>query len=160
VNIVSAALALQAAHLVFSGDWRSLTAQERLARVLDGQVFSGLAMAICGSSRPCSGSEHLIAHAFDAMGLGAKHLHGVLVGSSAAFTLYLQAGVNSEVVAFLRTVDISPRFSDYLPSQDPRLLQDVFRVARSTRPGRVTVFDEYSDTELVEHYEEYCDQVT
>ena len=38
---------------------------ELLQRLLSGLVLSGLAMEIAGSSRPCSGSEHLISHALD-----------------------------------------------------------------------------------------------
>ena len=44
--------------------------------VAQGLLLSGLAMAAAGTSRPCSGAEHLISHALDAqLGSGAA-LHG------------------------------------------------------------------------------------
>lgn len=44
--------------------------------VAQGLVLSGLAMAAAGTSRPCSGAEHLISHALDAR-LGSRAaLHG------------------------------------------------------------------------------------
>jgi glycerol-1-phosphate dehydrogenase [NAD(P)+] len=46
-------------------------------RVLaEGLLLSGLAMAAAGTSRPCSGGEHLISHALDARLGPAAALHG------------------------------------------------------------------------------------
>jgi len=42
-------------------------------------LLSGIAMEICGSSRPASGSEHLISHALDAISKRPR-LHGLQVG--------------------------------------------------------------------------------
>ena len=44
-----------------------------------GVLFNGIAMEICGSSRPASGSEHLISHALDAISKRPR-LHGLQVG--------------------------------------------------------------------------------
>ena len=53
-----------------------------LERLLDGLVLSGLAMEIAGSSRPCSGSEHLVSHAIDRLYPGtAQHGEQVALGS-------------------------------------------------------------------------------
>jgi glycerol-1-phosphate dehydrogenase [NAD(P)+] len=50
------------------------------ARLLSTSLMlNGVAMEICGSSRPASGSEHLISHALDAIS-GRPRLHGVQVG--------------------------------------------------------------------------------
>jgi glycerol-1-phosphate dehydrogenase [NAD(P)+] len=50
------------------------------ARLLSTSLmFNGIAMEICGSSRPASGSEHLISHALDAIS-GRPRLHGLQVG--------------------------------------------------------------------------------
>ena len=54
-----------------------------------GLVLSGLAMTLAGSSRPCSGSEHLISHAFDLLGVGhGTHGEQVAVGAALASRLY------------------------------------------------------------------------
>lgn len=42
-------------------------------------LLNGIAMEICGSSRPASGSEHLISHALDAISKRPR-LHGLQVG--------------------------------------------------------------------------------
>lgn len=42
-------------------------------------MLNGIAMEVCGSSRPASGSEHLISHAFDAVSARPR-LHGLQVG--------------------------------------------------------------------------------
>ena len=42
-------------------------------------LLNGISMAICGSSRPASGSEHLISHALDSVSK-RPHLHGLQVG--------------------------------------------------------------------------------
>ncbi|MFD1396100.1 iron-containing alcohol dehydrogenase family protein [Kroppenstedtia eburnea] len=52
-------------------------------------IMSGIAMSIAGSSRPCSGSEHLISHALD-YHCGGKALHGEQVALGVLFSEYLQ----------------------------------------------------------------------
>ncbi|MHC1751188.1 hypothetical protein [Humidesulfovibrio sp.] len=42
-------------------------------------MLNGIAMEICGSSRPASGSEHLVSHALDAT-RARPRLHGLQVG--------------------------------------------------------------------------------
>ncbi|WP_205698311.1 iron-containing alcohol dehydrogenase [Conexibacter sp. SYSU D00693] len=54
-------------------DLGSAGAKEVLAH---GLLLSGLAMAAAGTSRPCSGAEHLISHALDAQLGGGAALHG------------------------------------------------------------------------------------
>ncbi|WP_188433122.1 iron-containing alcohol dehydrogenase family protein [Kroppenstedtia guangzhouensis] len=52
-------------------------------------IMSGIAMSIAGSSRPCSGSEHLISHALD-YHCGGKALHGEQVALGVLVSEYLQ----------------------------------------------------------------------
>lgn len=52
-------------------------------------MLNGIAMEICGSSRPASGSEHLISHALDQCGT-RPHLHGLQVGMAAYLVAQLQ----------------------------------------------------------------------
>jgi glycerol-1-phosphate dehydrogenase [NAD(P)+] len=89
----AALLSCSAAHLVvsrrrlFHPD-RAFT-REEVEDLVRGLVLSGLAMTLAGSSRPCSGPEHLISHAFDALGVGAgTHGEQVAVGSVLAARLY------------------------------------------------------------------------
>ncbi|MCS7094977.1 MAG: iron-containing alcohol dehydrogenase [Thaumarchaeota archaeon] len=57
-------------------------------KLLEGLVFSGLAMSLVGSSRPASGSEHLISHYIDGKGK-SRALHGEQVAlGTVAMALY------------------------------------------------------------------------
>ena len=62
-------------------------------------LLNGISMAICGSSRPASGSEHLISHALDSVSK-RPHLHGLQVGV-ATYLVSLLHGQNSERIAAL-----------------------------------------------------------
>jgi glycerol-1-phosphate dehydrogenase [NAD(P)+] len=62
-------------------------------------VLNGIAMEICGSSRPASGSEHLVSHAFDATSARPR-LHGLQVGVASYLVSILQ-GENAERIADL-----------------------------------------------------------
>lgn len=51
-------------------------------------MLNGTAMAMCGSSRPASGSEHLISHALDAIS-DRPRLHGLQVGMATYLVSHL-----------------------------------------------------------------------
>jgi glycerol-1-phosphate dehydrogenase [NAD(P)+] len=59
-------------------------------------MLNGIAMGICGSSRPASGSEHLISHALDVSG-SRPRLHGLQVGVASYLVSLLQKH-NSELI--------------------------------------------------------------
>jgi glycerol-1-phosphate dehydrogenase [NAD(P)+] len=62
-------------------------------------MLNGIAMEICGSSRPASGSEHLISHALDATSARPR-LHGLQVGVASYLVSALQ-GENADRIAAL-----------------------------------------------------------
>jgi glycerol-1-phosphate dehydrogenase [NAD(P)+] len=62
-------------------------------------MLNGIAMEVCGSSRPASGSEHLISHALDATS-DRPRLHGLQVGVASYLVSILQ-GENTERIAGL-----------------------------------------------------------
>jgi glycerol-1-phosphate dehydrogenase [NAD(P)+] len=64
-------------------------------------MLNGIAMEICGSSRPASGSEHLISHALDETSARPR-LHGLQVGVAAYLVSILQ-GQNTTPIADLFT---------------------------------------------------------
>jgi glycerol-1-phosphate dehydrogenase [NAD(P)+] len=62
-------------------------------------LLNGISMSICGSSRPASGSEHLISHALDSV--SKRHrLHGLQVGV-ATYLISLLQGQHSKRIAAL-----------------------------------------------------------
>jgi glycerol-1-phosphate dehydrogenase [NAD(P)+] len=67
-------------------------------------MLNGVAMEIAGSSRPASGSEHLISHALDMTGARPR-LHGLQTGTAAYLVSSLQGGSHHEIIGelFART---------------------------------------------------------
>jgi len=72
---------------------------EGIRLLATGLVLNGIAMEICGSSRPASGSEHLISHALDATSARPR-LHGLQVGV-ATYLVSLLQGENTDRIAAL-----------------------------------------------------------
>ncbi len=75
---------------------RDLDGMRLLATAL---MLNGIAMEICGSSRPASGSEHLISHALDLVSKRPR-LHGLQVGVATYMVSQLQ-GRGSQRIANL-----------------------------------------------------------
>ncbi|MCL2008170.1 MAG: iron-containing alcohol dehydrogenase family protein [Treponema sp.] len=91
----SALLAYRSLDLLFlkhSFDIHCENFQRSLASSL---MMSGLTMEIAGSSRPASGSEHLISHALDAICEKPK-MHGIQVGVATYLCALLQENENVE----------------------------------------------------------------
>jgi glycerol-1-phosphate dehydrogenase [NAD(P)+] len=61
-------------------------------------LLNGIAMSICGSSRPASGSEHLISHALDRVSERLR-LHGLQVGVATYLISLLQGQHSKEIGA-------------------------------------------------------------
>src|SRR5438094_9832243 len=70
--------------------------KEGVRTVVEALISCGAAMSIAGSSRPCSGSEHLFSHALDIVA-GETSLHGERTGVGAVLCAYLQ-GCNWESI--------------------------------------------------------------
>jgi glycerol-1-phosphate dehydrogenase [NAD(P)+] len=110
-----------------------------LHRLLQGLVLSGLAMEIAGSSRPCSGSEHLISHAIDRLYPGtARH------GEQVAFGAVLCSRFQGEDWRALRKLLVNAGMQSAATGFGLSEQQVVAAVqaAPATRPGRYTVLDE------------------
>ena len=118
--------------------------EEFLHRLLRGLVLSGLAMEIAGSSRPCSGSEHLISHALDSLHPGTAQ-HGEQVAFGAVLATHLQGGDWRGLRDFLRAAGLQEAARGFgLPAGE---LVQVVRAAPSMRPARHTVLSEPRVTE-------------
>ncbi len=106
-----------------------------------GLLLSGLAMAAAGTSRPCSGAEHLISHSLDAL-LGAESaMHGEQVALGALFSA---AAHGSELLGSLgrlyERVGL-PRSPAELGIAREDLIEAI-RAAPATRPDRYTILTE------------------
>jgi glycerol-1-phosphate dehydrogenase [NAD(P)+] len=136
----AALLAQSATDLVYGADPATLAAGRPdvafLHRLLGGLVLSGLAMEIAGSSRPCSGAEHLISHALDALRPGTAQ-HGEQVAFGALVATHLQGGAWNGLREFMLSAGMAgPAGGFGLGEQE---LVAVVRAAPSMRPDRYTI---------------------
>lgn len=85
----AASLALMSAKLVTENAELIVYRQDEGLRILlEALISCGVAMSIAGSSRPCSGSEHLFSHALDI--INSNHaMHGEQCGVGTILTAYL-----------------------------------------------------------------------
>lgn len=67
-------------------------------------MLNGMAMEMCGSSRPASGSEHLISHALDALSARPR-LHGLQVGVATYIMSLLQDSHSERIAGLFNAVD-------------------------------------------------------
>ena len=118
-------------------DPESAFTREDVELLVRGLVLSGLAMTLAGTSRPCSGSEHLLSHAFDEIGTGrGTHGEQVAVACRLAAAFYDD---DSEIAAVGELLDAvgapaSPRDIGISKEDASRALQ----LAPNVRPGRLT----------------------
>jgi glycerol-1-phosphate dehydrogenase [NAD(P)+] len=104
-----------------------------LATVL---LLNGIAMEICGSSRPASGSEHLISHALDATSARPR-LHGLQVGIAAYIVSILQEANTERIVSLFDTTGFWDAIAEDPFSRSEWLT--AVRAAPSVKEGYYTV---------------------
>jgi glycerol-1-phosphate dehydrogenase [NAD(P)+] len=110
-----------------------------LHRLLQGLVLSGLAMEIAGSSRPCSGSEHLISHAIDRLYPGTAR-HGEQVAFGAVLSSRFQNEDWRALKELLANAGMQTATNAFGLSESQVVA--AVQAAPATRPGRYTVLDE------------------
>ncbi len=140
--------------VIWSSEW-SVKSDTFVERVILGQTLSGLSMALAGSSRPCSGAEHLISHAIEQLGLAPSALHGSVVASTTRFALVLQGNFDERTKEFLNHFRVPIRFPG-CEGLSQSGLEELFSLSRRTRPGRRTVLDRFSDRDLANQYQRFC----
>jgi glycerol-1-phosphate dehydrogenase [NAD(P)+] len=117
-----------------------------LACLADALVLSGIAMAVAGSSRPCSGACHEISHALDELHPGLA-LHGEQVALGALFASVLRGDwATASALAECMQRHGLPRTPAEIGLDDSSFVAAV-RHAPSTRPERYTVLEHLAPTE-------------
>lgn len=93
VNDLAAELSLATVYQFAAAPHRNHEGMRLLATAL---MLSGVAMEICGNSRPASGSEHLISHALDAVAKTPRP-HGLQVGTATYLCALLQGAGTEQI---------------------------------------------------------------
>lgn len=102
-------------------------------------VMGGLAMEIAGSSRPCSGSEHLFAHAIEEYYPEIKISHGLAVALGTVPACIFQKQDPSSIISFFSSHRLVIDPKAYGITED--MFADMWEKARSVRTGRITILD-------------------
>jgi len=136
----AAELALMSAELVTKNAKDILKRNmEGVRTVVEALISCGVAMSIAGSSRPCSGSEHLFSHALDLVAAETS-LHGERTGVGAILCAYLQGSNWEAIRAFLNEIG-APATAKEL-NVSPEQVVKALTMAHSLRPERYTILGE------------------
>ncbi len=99
-------------------------------------IVSGVAMSVAGTSRPCSGSEHMFSHALDMIAPG-KAMHGEQCGVGAIMMLYLHGGDWKTFREALVEIG-APTSAKSLGVSDEEIIEALMK-AHTVRPDRYTI---------------------
>jgi len=127
---LSANLIIEESKKIGEGD------RDSVRDVVEALISAGVAAGIAGSSRPCSGSEHLFSHALDILAPGVG-LHGEKCGIGTIIMAKLHDLKWEEIADSLRDV--------YAPTNahelgiDPKIIVDAILLAPRIRPERYTI---------------------
>lgn len=110
-----------------------------IREIVEALISAGVASCIAGSSRPCSGSEHLFSHALDKIAPGIG-LHGEKCGIGAILMAKLQGQDWKKIVRTLKNVG-APTTAKQIGLK-PKLLAEALVIAQSLRPERYTILKE------------------
>jgi glycerol-1-phosphate dehydrogenase [NAD(P)+] len=133
----AASLALMSAKLVMENAELIVSRKDEGLRVLlEALISCGVAMSIAGSSRPCSGSEHLFSHALDM--LNNHHaMHGEQCGVGSILTAYLYKSNWQKIRNTLKQIG-APTTAKELGVKDYEVVK-ALELAAKIRPERYTI---------------------
>jgi glycerol-1-phosphate dehydrogenase [NAD(P)+] len=116
-----------------------------LGTLANALVLGGIAMAVTGSSRPCSGGCHEIAHALTQLRFGSA-THGELVAVGALFCSFLRADhrLFEKLKAAYQRYGL-PLVPSDLAVDNEQFIEAVM-LAPATRPGRYTILEHLAMT--------------
>lgn len=133
--LMSAKLIMQNAKLIRPNN------EEGLRVLLEALISCGVAMSIAGSSRPCSGSEHLFSHALDMV--HCPHaMHGEQCGVGSVLAAYLHKTNWKRIRGTLKQIG-APTNACELNVRDEELVK-ALELAATIRPDRYTILQKLS----------------
>jgi len=146
------ALARMSYDSVYHCDEKDLKSRVFIRILSRALVMGGLAMEIADSSRPCSGSEHLFAHAIEEYYPQVRISHGLAVAMGSIPACIFQGQSPDGMMAFFHTygLDFNPQSYGITPD----MFEDMWQKARTVRQGRITILNDirHDRTQLDEIY--------
>ena len=140
----SAHLALMSAKILIENSSRFAKKGPDVREIVEALISAGVASCIAGSSRPCSGAEHLFSHAVDKLEPGVG-LHGEKCGIGAIMIAKLQGQDWKNIVKTLKAVGAPTTAKEI--GLKPNILAKALTIAQSLRPERYTILSQVNMTE-------------
>ena len=140
----SADLALMSAKILMESSTSFSKKGLNVREIVEALISAGVAACIAGSSRPCSGAEHLFSHAVDKLEPGVG-LHGEKCGIGTIMIAKLQGQDWKKIVKTLKNVGVPTTAKEI--GLKPKILAKALTIAQSLRPERYTVLKEVKMTE-------------
>ena len=139
----AAELATMSAMMVMENSSEFATRGTDARLIVEGLISAGVASCIAGSSRPCSGAEHLFSHALDAIAPGVG-LHGEKCGIGSIMMAKLHGEDWRRIAGALR--DVGAPTSAAQIGLGPAKVVDALCMAQGLRPERYTILSELNMT--------------
>ncbi len=116
-----------------------------ITELIRSLILSGISMSFAGSSRPCSGFEHMFSHAMDQ--LNSKCFHGHQVAVGALISSYLHDIDWMSIRDLLTFLNIPKNYKELGLSKN--LIKKALVLSREIRSDRYTILNEKKDDELI-----------
>ena len=143
-GMYSADLAMMSAKIVMENSHKYSKKGLDARVIVEALISAGVASCIAGSSRPCSGAEHLFSHALDKIAPG-KGLHGEQCGIGSIMMAKLQGQDWKKIVKTLKEVG-APTTAKQIGLKEKEVI-DALMIAQELRPERYTILKEVEMTE-------------
>ena len=111
--------------------------------IVEGLISAGVASCIAGSSRPCSGAEHLFSHALDKIAPGIG-LHGEKCGLGSIMMAKLQGQDWEKITKTLKDVGAPTTAKEI--GLESELIIEALIIAQGLRPERYTILKQIKMT--------------
>jgi glycerol-1-phosphate dehydrogenase [NAD(P)+] len=133
----SAYLAKLSADIIMNKSKELLLSQSGVRTIIEALISAGVAAGIAGSSRPCSGSEHLFSHALEYITGGNCGLHGERVGIGTIIMSKLYGMDFEGIITVLENVK-APVKANQINLSEKDVVQSLL-IAQDLRPERYTI---------------------
>jgi len=133
--LMSAKLVLDKIEGISQGDEYSIRT------LMEALISTGVAAGIAGSSRPCSGSEHLFSHAMDIYVRSRSAYHGEQVGVGTIMMSFLHGFDWEGIKQAIESVGGPTNYKELRISREDVIL--ALKMAKKVRPERYTILNKY-----------------
>jgi glycerol-1-phosphate dehydrogenase [NAD(P)+] len=133
----SAHLAKLSADIIMNKSKELLLNENGVRTIIEALISAGVAAGIAGSSRPCSGSEHLFSHALEYITNGNCGLHGERVGLGTIIMSKLYDMDFERIISVLENVK-APVKANQIQVSEKDVIQSLI-MAQDLRPDRYTI---------------------